>query len=86
MSNATLVLLITTAILAQVAVLGLFGWLRQRAQLGVLERQGEGDAVGAARMVGAQERDQDLDPAPVAQAIPAPAWQGHREFVVMRRR
>lgn len=79
MSNANLVLLITTAILAQVAVLGLFGWRRQRAQLRVLERQGEGVAVGAARMVDAPARDQDLDPAP------APAWPGHREFVVRRR-
>ncbi|UHD16496.1 hypothetical protein [Thiocapsa bogorovii] len=85
MSNATLVLLITAAILAQVAALGLFGWLRQRAQLGVLERQGEGAAVGAARMVGAPERDQDLDPAPVGQVASTPAWQGHREFVVQRR-
>ena len=85
MSNATLVLLITAAILAQVAVFGLFGWLRQRAQLRVLERQGD----GAARLVGAPERDrdQDLDPVPVAQAspAPAPAWPGHREFVVQRR-
>jgi len=38
MSNATLVLLITAAILAQVAVLGLFGWRRKRAQLRLLER------------------------------------------------
>ncbi|WP_295391686.1 2Fe-2S iron-sulfur cluster-binding protein [uncultured Thiodictyon sp.] len=82
MSNATLVLLITAAILAQVAVFGLFGWLRQRAQLRVLERRGEGGAGGAVRMVGKPEQDQGLDPAPVAQA---PAWPGHREFVVQRR-
>jgi hypothetical protein len=85
MSNATLVLLITAAILAQVAVLGLFGWLRQRAQLRVLQRQGEGAAIGAVRLVGASAPDQDLDPAPVAQVAPAPAWQGHRELVVQRR-
>jgi ferredoxin len=87
MSNATLVLLITSAILAQVAVLGLFGWLRQRAQLRVLEQPGEGAAVGVARLVGTPEPNQDLDPTPVVQAIPAPApaWPGHREFVVQRR-
>ncbi len=84
MANATLVLLITAAILAQVAVLGLFGWLRQRTQLRVLERQGQGAAVGDV-MVGTSAPDQDLDPAPVAQVAPASAWQGHRELVVQRR-
>jgi ferredoxin-NADP reductase len=85
MSNANLVLVITTAILAQVAVLGLFGLRRQRARLRALERQGQGAAVPDVGMVGAPVRDQELDPAPVAQAIAAPAWPGHREFVVMRR-
>jgi hypothetical protein len=85
MSNATLVLLITAAILAQVAVLGLFGWVRQRAQLRALERQGEGAAVGAVRGVGVPESHQGLDPAPVAEAVSVAAWQGHRELVVQRR-
>jgi len=85
MSNATLVLLITAAILAQVAVLGLFGWRRKRAQLRVLQRQAQDAAVGAAGLIGGPERDQGLDPAPLAQDITAPAWPGHREFVVQRR-
>ncbi|WP_295439226.1 2Fe-2S iron-sulfur cluster-binding protein [uncultured Thiodictyon sp.] len=85
MSNATLALLITAAILAQVAVLGLLGWRRKRAQLRVLQRQAQDAAVGAAVLIGGPERDQGLDPAPLAQDIPAPAWPGHREFVVQRR-
>jgi hypothetical protein len=41
MSNATLVLLITAAILAQVAAVGLFGWQRQRVRFRALDQSGE---------------------------------------------
>ena len=85
MSNATLVLLITAAILAQVAAIGLFGWQRRRADLRVLERQAVGGA-GAAGLTAGRPRH-ELDPAPAAEveSAAAGAWSGYREFVVQRR-
>jgi len=53
MSNATLVLLITAAILAQVAAVGLFWWQRQRVRFRVLGQSGEmaGGAPAASRQL-----------------------------------
>jgi hypothetical protein len=80
MSNATLVLLIIAAILAQVAAIGLFNWQRQRIRFQSLQRQGVGDP-GAPAGVGVLS----ADPLPVTVADPSSAWSGYREFVVQRR-
>ncbi|WP_295448109.1 hypothetical protein [uncultured Thiodictyon sp.] len=60
MSNATLVILITAVILAQAAIIGLFGWLRQRGRLRTLERSDLGNRT----LVGASPPQLDITPPP----------------------
>jgi len=81
MSNATLVLLITAAILAQVAAVGLFGWQRQRVRFRELGRSGEmaGGAPAASRKL------PEAEPAVVAAGVSPAAWSGYREFRIDRR-
>ncbi len=88
MTSATLALLIGAAILAQVALVGLFGWHRQQARFRALGRIGAEAGTSAAPALGAVGA---TGPAvvPVRQAIPgsdpSPAWTGYREFQVQRR-
>jgi len=84
MSNATLVLLITAAVLAQVAAISLFNWQRQRVRLQALERQGISDpetTVG----IDASPPNLGVEPQPLTGAAPGAAWSGYRAFVAQRR-
>ncbi|MBV5274667.1 MAG: 2Fe-2S iron-sulfur cluster binding domain-containing protein [Lamprocystis purpurea] len=85
MSNATLVLLITMAILAQVAAVGLFGWQRRRARLQQLNLSG-GAAGGEVRPALVLSRQlPEAEPALVAAGVSPAAWSGYREFRIERR-